>query len=42
MPTCSGEWWAFLPQYGGYISTLCIDSPDNRLPDFPECGSPRP
>lgn len=42
VPPYTNEWWACLPQYGGYISDIYTSSPDNRLPDVPECGSPRP
>ncbi|MFF8673845.1 hypothetical protein [Streptomyces sp. NPDC015242] len=39
VPPYTNEWWAYLPQYKGYISNIYISSPDNRLPDVPECGS---
>ncbi|PNG20484.1 SH3 domain-containing protein [Streptomyces cahuitamycinicus] len=42
VPPYTNDWWAYLPQYGGYISNIYISSPDNRLPNVPECGSPRP
>ncbi|MFI5800043.1 hypothetical protein [Streptomyces sp. NPDC051677] len=42
VPPYTNEWWAYLPQYGGYISNIYISSPDNRLPDVPECGQPLP
>lgn len=42
VPPYTNAWWACLPQYGGYISDIYVSSPDNRLPDVPECGSPRP
>lgn len=42
VPPYTNEWWAYLPQYGGYISNIYISSPDNRLPNVPECGLPRP
>ncbi|MGX5210984.1 hypothetical protein ACWKT3_20280 [Streptomyces violaceus] len=42
VPPYTNEWWAYVPQYGGYISNIYISSPDNRLPNVPECGSPRP
>ncbi|MGW6548567.1 hypothetical protein ACWGBH_37845, partial [Streptomyces massasporeus] len=32
VPPYTNEWWAYLPQYGGYISNIYISSPDNRLP----------
>ncbi|MEU0192144.1 hypothetical protein ABZ250_20065 [Streptomyces afghaniensis] len=39
VPPYTNEWWAYLPQYGGYISNIYVSSPDNRLPDVPQCGS---
>ncbi|MDQ0753149.1 hypothetical protein QF034_007380 [Streptomyces africanus] len=39
VPPYTNEWWAYLPQYGGYISNIYISSPENRVPDVPECGS---
>ncbi|MFJ8591725.1 hypothetical protein [Streptomyces sp. NPDC093598] len=42
VPPYTNDWWAYLPQYGGYMSNIYISSPDNRLPNVPECGSPRP
>ncbi|MFE7900917.1 hypothetical protein ACFU3E_26110 [Streptomyces sp. NPDC057424] len=42
VPPYTNEWRAYLPQYGGYMSNIYISSPDNRLPNVPECGSPRP
>ncbi|WP_260695601.1 hypothetical protein [Streptomyces sp. IB201691-2A2] len=38
VPPYTNEWWAYLPQYGGYISNIYISSPDNRLPDVPDCA----
>jgi hypothetical protein len=38
VPPYTNDWWAYLPQYGGYISNIYISSPDNRLPNVPECG----
>ncbi len=31
------SWWAYLPQFGGYMTNIYINSPDNRLPDVPDC-----
>ncbi|MEU0174911.1 hypothetical protein ABZ178_16335 [Streptomyces massasporeus] len=39
VPPYTNEWWAYLPQYGGYISNIYISSPDNRLPNVPECAA---
>lgn len=38
VPPYTNDWWAYLPQYGGYISNIYISSPDNRLPDVPDCA----
>ncbi|WP_217132107.1 hypothetical protein [Streptomyces sp. AC558_RSS880] len=38
VPPYTNEWWAYLPQHGGYISNIYISSPDNKLPGVPECG----
>ncbi len=37
VPPYSNDWWAYLPQYGGWISNIYISSPDNRLPDVKDC-----
>lgn len=42
VPPYTNDWWAYLPQYGGFISNIYISSPDNRLPDVPECAQRRP
>ncbi|MGC0207662.1 hypothetical protein [Streptomyces levis] len=39
VPPYTNEWWAYLPQYKGFISNIYISSPDNRLPNVPECVS---
>ena len=38
VPPYTNDWWAYLPQYGGFISNIYISSPDNRLPNVPECA----
>jgi hypothetical protein len=30
-------WWAYLPQFGGYLTNIYINAPDNRLPGVPDC-----
>jgi hypothetical protein len=30
-------WWAYLPQYGGYMTNIYISSPDNMLPGVRLC-----
>ncbi|WP_244176937.1 hypothetical protein [Streptomyces albus] len=34
-PPHSSAWWAYLPQYGGYMTTVYIDA-ESRLPGVPE------
>jgi hypothetical protein len=31
------RWWAYLPQFGGYMTNIYISSPDNKLPGVPDC-----
>ncbi|WP_380905113.1 hypothetical protein [Streptomyces desertarenae] len=38
VPPYTNDWWAYLPQYGGYVSNIYISHPDDRLPDVPLCG----
>ncbi|MGJ5950506.1 hypothetical protein [Streptomyces neyagawaensis] len=37
VPPYTNDWWAYLPQYGGYISNIYISHPDNQLPDVRLC-----
>ncbi|MEU6854216.1 hypothetical protein ABZ901_30340 [Actinacidiphila alni] len=37
VPPYTNDWWAYLPQYGGYMSNIYISSPDNELPGVPVC-----
>ncbi|MFC5216058.1 hypothetical protein [Streptomyces coerulescens] len=37
VPPYTNDWWAYLPQYGGWISNIYISSPDNKIPDVKEC-----
>ncbi|WP_433361177.1 hypothetical protein ACQPZX_28025 [Actinoplanes sp. CA-142083] len=30
-------WWAYLPQFGGYMTNIYVNSPDNKLPGVPDC-----
>ncbi|MFI6335435.1 hypothetical protein [Streptomyces sp. NPDC050535] len=39
VPPYTNNWWAYLPQYGGYMSNIYVDSPDNKLPDVPVCAT---
>lgn len=38
VPPYTNEWWAYLPQYGGYVTNIYISHPDNQLPDVPLCS----
>jgi beta-lactamase family protein len=31
------EWWAYLPERGGYLTNIYMSSPDNKLPGVPDC-----
>ncbi|MES5820711.1 hypothetical protein [Streptomyces sp. RG80] len=37
VPPYTNDWWAYLPQYGGWISNIYISSPDNKMPDVKDC-----
>jgi len=37
VPPYTNDWWAYLPQYGGWISNIYVSSPDNRIPDVRDC-----
>ncbi|MEU8849764.1 hypothetical protein AB0C70_26825 [Streptomyces sp. NPDC048564] len=37
VPPYTNDWWAYLPQYGGWVSNIFISSPGNRLPDVRDC-----
>ncbi|MDN3027892.1 hypothetical protein [Streptomyces sp. S.PB5] len=37
VPPYSNEWWAYLPQYNGWISNIYISSPGNKMPDVKDC-----
>ncbi|MFE1794637.1 hypothetical protein ACFW9L_00570 [Streptomyces sp. NPDC059517] len=39
VPPYTNNWWAYLPQYGGYMSNIYVSAPDNKLPDVPVCTS---
>ncbi|MEU7702306.1 hypothetical protein [Streptomyces sp. NPDC039028] len=39
VPPYSNDWWAYLPQYGGYVTNIYLSHPDNQLPDVPLCTS---
>ncbi|WP_260333400.1 hypothetical protein [Streptomyces beigongshangae] len=37
VPPYVNDWWAYLPQYGGYMSNIYLSSPDNQVPGVPVC-----
>jgi hypothetical protein len=37
VPPYENDWWAFLPQYGGWMTNIYLDSPGNQLPGVPVC-----
>ncbi|MET9516512.1 hypothetical protein [Streptomyces sp. NPDC002994] len=37
VPPYTNSWWAYLPQYGGYMTNIYIKSPDNQLPGVRVC-----
>ncbi|MFB8247152.1 hypothetical protein ACFC5X_19190 [Streptomyces sp. NPDC055952] len=37
VPPYTNDWWAYLPQYGGYVTNIHISSPGNQLPSVPAC-----
>jgi hypothetical protein len=38
IPPYTNDWWAYLPQYGGYMTNIYISSPGNQLPGVPVCS----
>ncbi|MFE5944767.1 hypothetical protein [Streptomyces sp. NPDC056480] len=39
VPPYTNDWWAYLPQHGGYVTNIYISHPDNQMPDVPLCTS---
>lgn len=37
VPPYTNDWWAYLPQYGGWITNIYISSPGNKMPDVKDC-----
>ncbi|MYS34168.1 MULTISPECIES: hypothetical protein [unclassified Streptomyces] len=37
VPPYTNDWWAYLPQYRGWISQIYISSPGDTLPGVPDC-----
>ncbi|WP_424637845.1 hypothetical protein [Embleya sp. AB8] len=43
VPPYTNKWWAYLPQYGGYLTNIYLVSPEDRLPGVPVCpATPSP
>lgn len=38
VPPYVNDWWAYLPQYGGWITHIYVASPDSTLPGVPHCS----
>ncbi|MFB8118112.1 hypothetical protein [Streptomyces sp. NPDC055962] len=38
VPPYVNDWWAYLPQYGGWITNVYVTSPGNTLPGVPRCS----
>ncbi|MEE1752173.1 hypothetical protein PUR26_06715 [Streptomyces sp. SP18CS02] len=38
VPPYVNDWWAYLPQYDGYVTNIYLDSPDNKLPGVRDCA----
>ncbi|MET9592072.1 hypothetical protein ABZY45_14095 [Streptomyces sp. NPDC006516] len=37
VPPYVNDWWAYLPQYGGWVTNIYISSPGDTLPGVPPC-----
>jgi hypothetical protein len=37
VPPYTNDWWARLPQYGGYMTNIYLSVPENRIPGVPVC-----
>ncbi|WP_327122151.1 hypothetical protein OG206_01465 [Streptomyces sp. NBC_01341] len=37
VPPYTNDWWAYLPQYGGWITNIYVNSPGNTLPGVGRC-----
>jgi hypothetical protein len=37
VPPYVNDWWAYLPQHGGYMTNIYLSSPDNQVPGVPVC-----
>ncbi|MEU3555371.1 hypothetical protein [Streptomyces fragilis] len=37
VPPYTNDWWAYLPQYGGYITNIYLNVPENQVPGLRLC-----
>ncbi|MFI9366912.1 hypothetical protein ACIG5E_38635 [Kitasatospora sp. NPDC053057] len=37
IPPYSNDWWAYLSQYGGYLTNIYLGPPGNQVPGVPAC-----
>ncbi|MEU6059269.1 hypothetical protein [Streptomyces sp. NPDC047097] len=37
VPPYVNDWWAHLPQYGGYMTNIYLSVPENQVPGVPVC-----
>jgi hypothetical protein len=37
VPPYSNDWWAYLPQYGGYMTNIYVSNDSDQLPGVPTC-----
>lgn len=37
VPPYANDWWAYLPQYGGYLTNVYVDVAERKLPGVPDC-----
>ncbi|MEV7283453.1 hypothetical protein AB0O01_02590 [Streptomyces sp. NPDC093252] len=37
VPPYTNDWWAYLPQYGGYMTNVYLSAPENQVPGVPVC-----
>lgn len=37
IPPYTNDWWAYLPQYGGYVTNIYLSVPENQVPGLGRC-----
>jgi hypothetical protein len=37
IPPYTNDWWAYLPQYGGYVTNIYLSVPENQVPGLRLC-----